>query len=119
MADFGGAIPGTMEELTRLPGVGRKTANVILGNAFDIPGLVVDTHMLRLNNLLGLVKGRDAVKVERALMPLLPPVEWTLYSHRIIDHGRAVCIARRPRCGECVLNDLCPSAQGPPVSAGG
>jgi endonuclease-3 len=106
-----GEIPGTMDELTGLPGVGRKTANVILGNAFDVPGIVVDTHMLRLSNLLDLAEGRDAVKVEKALMELLPEEEWTMFSHRIIDHGRKVCIARRPRCGECVLMELCPSAK--------
>lgn len=111
VSKFGGEIPGNMNDLIRLPGVGRKTANVILGNAFGVPGVVVDTHMLRLNNLLGLVSGRDAVQVERALMALLPAEEWTMYSHRIIEHGRAICIARRPRCRECVLNDLCPGAQ--------
>ena len=112
-----GEIPGRMEELTQLPGVGRKTANVILGNTFDVPGIVVDTHMLRLSNLLGLAAGRDAVKVEYALMDLLPTEEWTMFSHRIIDHGRNVCIARRPRCGECALKDLCPSAKEPTDSS--
>ena len=111
--DQGGEIPGSMDELTRLPGVGRKTANVILGNVFDIPGLVVDTHMIRLANLLDLAQGKDAVKVENALMELLPSQEWTIFSHRIIEHGRKVCIARRPRCGECVLRELCPSATTP------
>ena len=111
VAGHRGQIPATMEELTELPGVGRKTANVILGNAFDVPGIVVDTHMIRLTNLLELTHGKDAVKIEVALMELLPPEEWTMFSHRIIEHGRQVCIARRPRCGECVLNDLCPSAQ--------
>ncbi|UCH63527.1 MAG: endonuclease III [Fidelibacterota bacterium] len=111
--EHGGEIPGNMDELTRLPGVGRKTANVILGNAFGIPGVVVDTHMLRLSNLLGIAEGRDAEKVERTLMELLPPEEWTMFSHRIIEHGRRVCVARRPRCGECVLFELCPSARGP------
>ena len=109
----GGQIPGTMAALIRLPGVGRKTANVLLGNVFGIPGLTVDTHMIRLNNLLGLVQGKDAVKIEQTLMTLLPPDEWTLYSHRIIEHGRTVCIARRPRCADCVLNELCPSALEP------
>jgi endonuclease-3 len=115
VADHGGEIPDSMEALIRLPGVGRKTANVILGNTFDIPGIVVDTHMLRLANLLKLASGRDAVKVEFALMDLLPPEEWTMFSHRIIEHGRNVCIARRPRCGECVLNELCPSANPAPT----
>jgi len=82
-----------------------------LGNAFNVPGLVVDTHMLRLSNLLDLASGRDAEKVEQVLTELLPPEEWTMFSHRIIEHGRRVCIARRPRCGECVLRELCPSAR--------
>ena len=112
--NHGGEIPDHMEALTQLPGVGRKTANVILGNAYDTPGIVVDTHMLRLANLLDLTSGRDAVRVEFALMDLLPPEEWSMFSHRIIEHGRKVCIARRPRCGECVLNELCPSAQEVP-----
>lgn len=111
--DHGGEIPGSMDELTRLPGVGRKTANVVLGNAFNVPGLVVDTHMLRLSNLLDLARGRDAAKVEQILTELLPPEEWTMFSHRISEHGRKVCIARRPRCGECVLRELCPSAKEP------
>jgi endonuclease-3 len=110
--DHGGQIPGTMEQLVPLPGVGRKTANVLLGNAFGVPGLAVDTHMLRLSNLLGLAAGKDAVKVERALCRLLPPDEWALFSHRIIEHGRTVCKARRPRCEECVLVELCPATQG-------
>jgi len=115
--EHGGEIPGSMDELTRLPGVGRKTANVILGNVFDIPGLVVDTHMLRLSNLLDLARGRDAEKVEQTLAELLPPEEWTVFSHRIIEHGRRVCVARRPRCGECVLRELCPSARAPSGSS--
>ena len=109
--DHGGEIPGTMEQLVRLAGVGRKTANVLLGNVFGVPGLAVDTHMLRLSNLLKLAAGKDAVKVERALCRLLPAEEWALFSHRIIEHGRRVCIARRPRCEECVVADLCPSAR--------
>jgi len=115
--EHGGEIPGSMDELIRLPGVGRKTANVILGNVFDIPGLVVDTHMIRLANLLDLAQGKDAVKVEYVLMELLPPEEWTVFSHRIIEHGRRVCVARRPRCGECVLHELCPAATTPTSSS--
>ncbi|MCK4579310.1 MAG: endonuclease III [Candidatus Marinimicrobia bacterium] len=106
---YGGRVPAGLDDLVRLPGVGRKTANVILGNVFGVPGLAVDTHMLRLSNLLGLARGRDAVKVEHTLGKLLPPEEWTMFSHRIIEHGRKVCIARRPRCDECTINELCPS----------
>ena len=109
--DHGGEIPGAMEQLVRLAGVGRKTANVLLGNVFGVPGLAVDTHMLRLSNLLKLAAGKDAVKVELALCRLLPSGEWALFSHRIIEHGRIVCIARRPRCDECVLAELCPAAR--------
>ena len=110
VAEHGGTIPKTMEELVRLPGVGRKTANVILGNAYGVPGITVDTHMIRLSNLLKIARGKDAVRVERTLMELVPEEEWTIFSHRIIFHGRRVCIARRPQCGQCVLADLCPSA---------
>ena len=111
VAEYGGAVPRTMEELTRLPGVGRKTANVILGNAFGInDGIVVDTHVTRLANRLGLTRETDAVKIEQALIPLFPRERWTMLSHLLIEHGRRVCDAKRPRCGECVLADLCPSA---------
>ena len=112
IADHGGEVPRTMSELTRLPGVGRKTANVVLGNAFGIEeGIVVDTHVGRISDLLSLTEDKDAVKVERDLVELVPPGSWTLWSHLLIDHGRAVCIARRPRCADCVLADLCPSAE--------
>ncbi len=107
----GGEVPRTMEELTALRGVGRKTANVLLGNAFDIPGIVVDTHVKRISNLLGFTKQQDPVKIEFELMELFPRPWWTISSHLLILHGRATCIARRPRCGECVLRDLCPSAR--------
>jgi endonuclease III len=101
-----------MEELRVLPGVGRKTANVILGNAFGInEGITVDTHVARLSRLLGLTRQGDPAKIEQDLMPLFPRDDWALVSHLLIFHGRQVCIARRPRCGECVLADLCPSAQ--------
>ena len=102
-----------MEELTRLAGVGRKTANVILGHAFDIPGIIVDTHCKRLSRRLGLTREQDPAKIERDLSRLLPPSEWTGFSHRLIIHGRRVCYARKPACGRCVLNDLCPSAEVP------
>jgi len=107
----GGAVPRTMEELVKLPGVGRKTANVVLGNAFGIDeGIVVDTHVGRLARRLGLTREEDPVKVERDLTKLFPQADWTLLAHLLIAHGRAVCKAPRPRCGECVLADLCPSA---------
>ena len=108
----GGEIPDSMEELTQLPGVGRKTANVILGNAFDKNlGIVVDTHVTRLSNRLGLTRETDAVKIEEDLMPLFPPKQWTMVSHLLIEHGRQICIARAPRCEECPLNDICPSSR--------
>jgi len=108
--DFGGKVPSTMVELTRLAGVGRKTANVMLGHAFDTPGIAVDTHCKRLSNRLGLTREQDPVKIERDLCRLLPPTEWTAFSHRLILHGRKVCFARKPACEKCQLNDLCPSS---------
>lgn len=108
----GGDVPADMDSLRVLPGVGRKTANVVLGNAFGInAGVVVDTHVTRLAGLLGLSKHTDAEKIERDLMALVPQNEWTLVSHLLIYHGRQVCIARRPQCGRCVLASLCPSAE--------
>lgn len=107
-----GTVPSSMEELTALPGVGRKTANVILGNAFgQNDGVVVDTHVARLSHRLGLVTGDDPVKIERALMKLFPRDQWTMLSHLLIEHGRRICDARKPRCAECFLADLCPSSQ--------
>ncbi|MCM2268479.1 MAG: endonuclease III [Thermoanaerobaculia bacterium] len=108
----GGQVPETMDELVRLPGVGRKTANVVLGNAFGRnEGVVVDTHVGRLAGRLGLTRESDPVKVERDLMPLFPRSEWARLAHLLIAHGRQVCKAPRPRCGECVLAELCPSAE--------
>ena len=108
----GGAVPSTMEELVKLPGVGRKTANVVLGNAFGIDeGIVVDTHVGRLSVRLGFTNETDPVKVEQALTKLFPREDWTLLSHLLIFHGRRVCVARVPRCGSCVLADVCPSAR--------
>jgi endonuclease-3 len=104
----GGEVPGTLEELVKLPGVGRKTANVVLGDGFGVTGITVDTHVGRLSRRLGLTRHRDPVKVEMVLNTLVPQAEWTRFSHRLILHGRAVCAARKPRCGECVLRDLCP-----------
>lgn len=103
-------IPGTMEELTRLAGVGRKTANVILGHAFGIPGIAVDTHCKRLSRRQGLTRQEDPNKIEKDLMGLLPRQEWAGFSHRLIIHGRRVCHARKPNCEACLLSDLCPSA---------
>jgi endonuclease-3 len=108
---FGGKIPGRMEDLVTLPGVGRKTANVILGNVFDTPGLVVDTHMKRLANRLDLTREQDPVKIEFALNEVIPKKEWTLFSHLIIWHGRRTCFARSPKCSECSIHDLCPSRE--------
>jgi len=107
----GGEVPQTMEELTALPGVGRKTANVILGTWFKKnEGVVVDTHVHRLTKLLGLTRQDDPVKIEQELMEIVPRHDWTWFSHTLILHGRAVCIARRPKCAECVINRLCPSS---------
>ena len=107
----GGAVPRTMEELTHLPGVGRKTANVILGNAFGVNvGIAVDTHVARLAKRMGLTRETDPVKIERVLMPLFPRAHWTMLSHLLIEHGRRICDAKKPKCGDCVLADLCPSA---------
>ena len=109
VADHGGRVPREMDALTPLPGVGRKTANVILGNAFGInEGVVVDTHVGRLALRLGLTRETDPVKVEQALAPLFPRDRWTLLSHLLIAHGRAICEARVPKCSACVLADVCP-----------
>ena len=107
----GGEVPQTMDELTGLPGVGRKTANVILGTWFrKNEGVVVDTHVHRLSRLLQLTRQDDAVKIEQDLMEIVPRDDWTWFSHTLIQHGRGVCIARRPQCPDCVLNRLCPSS---------
>jgi len=108
VARFGGEVPNTLEELVTLPGIGRKTANVVLGHAFDTPGITVDTHVGRLARRLGLTRHRNPVKVELALMQIVPQEEWTNISHRLILHGRKVCRSRKPRCEKCVLADLCP-----------
>ncbi len=105
---FGGEVPRSLEELVSLRGVARKTANVVLGNCFGVPGLTIDTHMKRVNRRLGLTTEEDPVKIERALMPLIPEAEWTIYSHRVITHGREVCDARKPTCDRCPLSALCP-----------
>ena len=104
-----GEVPQTMKDLTKLPGVGRKTANVILGVAYEVPGLVVDTHVKRISRLLGLTHEKDPTKIEYDLQQLVPKEHWVDWAHLIIDHGRAVCKARSPKCGECVLFEYCPS----------
>ena len=112
VTEHGGKVPASMEELRRLPGVGRKTANVVLGNAFgQNVGVVVDTHVQRLTRRLGLTAEGDPEKIERDLMALVPQRDWTLWSNLLIAHGRKVCQARRPLCASCVVADLCPSAE--------
>lgn len=105
-----GEVPKTMEELTRLPGIGRKTANVILGTAFNIPGIVVDTHVKRLANRMEFTKNSDPDKIELDLMELIPKEDWTSFSHTLIWHGRRTCFAIKPNCPECKVNHLCPSS---------
>ena len=108
--DFGSRVPETMEELLTLNGVGRKTANVVLGNAFGIAsGIVVDTHVERLSQRLGLTKNKTPDKIERDLEKLVPKKDWVMFSHWLIFHGRQICQARKPKCTECVLGDICPS----------
>jgi endonuclease-3 len=115
-ADHGGQVPADMEALQKLPGVGRKTTNVVLGNAFGInEGVVVDTHVGRVSRRLGLTSHDDPVKVEQDLMRLFPREDWTLLAHLLIWHGRRVCVARRPHCWDCVLADICPSADLAPA----
>ena len=111
MTRFGGDVPTAIEDLVTLPGVGRKTANVVRSVVFDLPGLPVDTHVLRLSKRLGLTRNDDPVKVEHELNALLPPAEWGEFSLRLILHGRRVCDARKPLCGECRLAAVCPSRQ--------
>lgn len=107
--DFGGEVPRTLEELTGLAGVGRKTANVIRGNIYDEPSIVVDTHVKRISRRLGLTKEEDPTKIEFDLMKVLPKEHWILYNIQIITFGRAICFARNPKCGDCFLNDICKS----------
>ena len=105
-----GKVPNDFNALVQLPGVGRKTASVITGNAFGIPAIAVDTHVKRLSNLLGFIKSEDAEKIEYRLKELLPEADWIISGHLLMSHGRKICIARRPKCLECVLGDLCPSS---------
>ena len=115
---FDGTVPSNIDDLVRLPGIGRKTANVILGVGFEVPGLAVDTHVKRLTNRLKLTSSTDPVKIERQVCSIVPKEEWTGLSLRLILHGRRVCIARRPHCEECILNDYCPSSSTRPKPAG-
>lgn len=107
---FNGEVPNTMEDLLQLPGVGRKTANVVLSHSFNKPGIVVDTHVTRIANRLGLVTTRDAKKIEFALSEIVPKSKWVIFTHLLIAHGRKYCTARKPKCRECPIKNLCPSA---------
>lgn len=109
--DFKGQVPKEFNELVKLPGVGRKTASVVAGNAFGVPAIAVDTHVKRLSNLLGFVNTKDPDKIEAELKKIVPEKNWVNSSHWLIMHGRNICIARRPKCDECIVSDLCPSSQ--------
>lgn len=109
LEEFDGEVPNTLESLTKLPGVGRKTANVILGHIFGIPAIVVDTHVIRLSNRLGWVSTQNPEKIEQDLMKIIPEDKWVIFTHYIINHGRKVCTARNPKCDSCAINHLCPS----------
>ena len=110
---FNGKVPDTMEELVALPGVGRKTANVVLGNAFGVPAIACDTHVIRLSRRLGLSENSDAVKLEFDLAEIVPKKNWTMFSHLLIFHGRKYCRARRPDCENCLISKYCPAANNP------
>ena len=112
MEQYGGELPQTLEEMIKLPGVGRKTANVVLGNIHGIPSIVVDTHVTRITNLLHFVKNKNAVIIEKELAEIIDKKDWTLFAHLLIDHGRAVCIANRPQCNNCIIAQFCPSKLG-------
>jgi endonuclease-3 len=111
--DHGGEVPGDLEKLTAIHGVGRKTANVVLGNAFAVPSLVVDTHVTRLTNRMGFTRTKDAVKIEKEMMEIVPREEWSDFAHLMIDHGRAICIARKALCTRCVVAEDCPKVGVP------
>ena len=112
IAEFGGEVPKTMDELLTLGGVARKTANVVMGNAYGIAaGVVVDTHVSRISQLLGLTQNKTPEKIERDLAEIVPQKDWVMFPHWMIFHGRKICVARRPKCAECVLADICPSAK--------
>lgn len=110
---YNGKVPGTMDELLTLDGVGRKTANVILGECFGVPGVIVDTHCTRLTNRLGFSKSDDPKKIERDIMKIVPQENWNIFSHCVVFHGRAICIARAPLCSQCPVRDLCPFPDTP------
>ena len=110
-SDFGGKVPNTLEDLTSLPGVGRKTANLIMGDVYHQPAIVADTHLIRITNLLGLVETKDPKKVEMELKKIITPEESSDFCHRMVLHGRAVCIARRPQCEKCCMKEYCKSAK--------
>jgi endonuclease-3 len=105
-----GQVPNNIEDLVQLPGVGRKTANVVLGHAFDIPGIVVDTHVKRISNKLEMVESEDPVKIEKELEKLIPHKLWVIFTHYFISLGREICVARKPKCAKCLINHLCPSS---------
>tara|TARA_Y100000817_G_C16752202_1_gene497547 strand:+ start:136 stop:777 length:642 start_codon:yes stop_codon:yes gene_type:complete len=108
---YNGEIPDDIDLLVKLPGVGRKTANVVLGNVFNQPSLVVDTHVTRISNLLKFVKTQNAVSIEKQLCKIVDKENWSIFAHLLIDHGRKICVANRPKCSECALSDLCPSSK--------
>ena len=108
--EYNGKVPQTLEELVKLPGVGRKTANCVLGEIYNVPSMVIDTHMVRIMGLLGFTKTRDAKKIEFEMIDIFQKEHWVKLTHMIIDHGRVICIARRPKCNECALGELCPSS---------
>lgn len=110
LEQFNGEVPGVLDELIKLPGVGRKTANVVLGHIFNIPAIVVDTHVIRLSNRFRWVNTQNAEKIEQELMKLIPKDKWIIFTHYLINHGRKVCTARNPKCNKCVIAHLCPSA---------
>lgn len=110
---YGGKVPGTLEELLTLPGVGRKTANCVLGDAFGVPGITCDTHVIRLSRRLGFSENSDPVKLEFDLAEIVPKKNWTAFSHLVITHGRNICTARKPNCPECPIAKYCPSANNP------
>ncbi len=111
LSDFGGKVPGSMEELLKVPGVGRKTANVLLGHLYGIPAIVVDTHVIKLMNRLGIMDTKNPEVIERSLSELIPKKYWVMFTHYMISHGRTICTARKPKCHHCRIEHLCPSGE--------